>query len=99
MLCTSASYATRDAATNATANAWWRHAGDDENDDARPRRGPSGNGRNAAYVPLFCLMLESLTILGMMSQMGGGLGGLGGGIPNMNDLMKMMGGLGGGAGR
>lgn len=42
-----------------------------------------------------CLKL----VVGMMQQMGGGLGGLSslgglGGMPNMSDMFKMMGGMG-----
>jgi signal recognition particle subunit SRP54 len=56
------------------------------------------------YLPLFWRVHSNhvgIITVGMMAQMGsglGGLGGLGGGMPDMGNLMKMMGGMGGGAG-
>lgn len=48
--------------------------------------------------PVHSLTSTFRVLLGMMSQMGngmGGLGGLGGGMPNMSEMFKMMG-MGGG---
>lgn len=56
------------------------------------------------YFFPFLLVPFSVLSAGMMSQMGGGLGGLGGlpgmggGMPNVGDMFKMMG-MGNGAGR
>jgi hypothetical protein len=53
-----------DAAWNVAANAaanekWRRHAGDDESDDARPRRRSDGYGRDATCVTFLDAFLHS----------------------------------------
>jgi len=50
--------ASRDAAADAaTDEKWGWYAGNDEDFDARSRRGPIGYGRDAEYVGLLCFMM------------------------------------------